>query len=359
MKFRKLNQTFFFTLLLSSSVLSLSFSAFAMEEEKREEGFEHSSKEVPESRSYRMYRGEAITPESLNRIAPKLAGKLGDKLSPEDRELLEKLLKRRGPLSKTMDEHSENCEALKEKDIENLSDYSYVFRLGSLPKYLVKISGPVHRWHNLKRRAGYSYNDKLTLEQMDKVEIVPTYQTVSAMAYTLMLREAIKEQNLDTLEAPETYLLSTIEGEVSDDYAVIVQRECLGCRSLKDHMEQDGYKLSARQIKQWLEATKAAGLWDNHGKNIMVDAGSGKLVMVDLEQPNRHSPDELFLKNPKDYQNNIVVGIEHIYKLCKDDGENQELVKAWVREQDPELFGGFYGYVKDAVGLEEAGLEED
>lgn len=236
-------------------------------------------------------------------------------------ELLEQLLTTPKPLSTALVQHTDNLQTLQEQNIINLSTSNYVLALGDSPHY-IKISGPTHRLINLMVGAGYEYllNSKalnIDLEQIrsiitrsgmptfiDHIRPTTTYQTISQYAYYLMAQEACLTYTLNYITIPHTEIVHVRPGPISDETCIIVQEKITFDASPE---------LLSEAVIQLIVLIVATGLWDIKDHNIIRHAQG--ISIIDLEQPNRRSPQEFLHKNPFKTMVNIIAGLEGLGAL--------------------------------------------
>lgn len=214
--------------------------------------------------------------------------------------------------------------------------------------YWIKISGRVNRiFTGMHTRGadGRVWTDKAyRSEQVQQFlqNPVQTYQTASRAAFYLIANKALAYHDIESIDTPRTYLYSTNNSSIDDNHAIIKEEHIPG-----EKLEQwlvNGNTVPTYQLKDLCTLTESIGLWCPNN-NILVDE-SGRLVPIDLEQPNNSNAHDFFYKNPVPYHGNIVCGFKDgLYTIFVDDKEAIRTLAEWIEESDiinHERFTSYY-----------------
>jgi len=216
----------------------------------------------------------------------------------KEKDLILSLVLQDAPLHEYEMLHKKNNELLKNKGIVNYSRSNYVFVCPVLPEYMIKISGPVNRLVNT-----IIANDQLPQfvsdEDIKSLKKVLTSQTVSSyLTYICYLLK--NEAQWKNVYIPRTYLID-ISGnseQFADLNSIILQERVeLNKVILKD--------LKQEILDELRAVITQCGLWDIKNK-IYMDP-KGRLVIVDLEQPNNSNP--LKQLSMEKFENNALCGL--------------------------------------------------
>lgn len=214
--------------------------------------------------------------------------------------------------------------------------------------YWIKISGRVNRiFTGMHTRGadGRVWTDAAyRSEQVQQLlqNPVQTYQTASRAAFYLIANEALAHHDIESINIPRTHLYSTNNSSIDDNHAIIKEEHIPG-----EKLEQwlvKGNTVPTHQLRDLFTLTESIGLWCLNN-NILVDE-SGRLVPVDLEQPNNSNAHDFFYKNPVPYHGNVVCGIKDgLYPIFVDDKEAIRALTEWVEESgiiNHERFTSYY-----------------
>lgn len=233
---------------------------------------------------------------------------------------------------------------LDDKGITSLSDNNIIYALPNAPEWLLKISGPGNRACLQVAHQDKEYG-------VDQSKVVPTYQTASRSFGALKYQEAIKKYKLNELEAVDSWLWSTAKS-CDDTHCVVLERKIEHLKLLRDYSAQElGTLLTEKKIGQLLLAAKHVGLWNLTNKNIGVNTATGKLVLIDLEQPNTMKPSQMFNKDKSRYGHNINSGVQSFYQSLPVGSKLRDYVEKWAR-RDLEMMGA--DNAKDLISLFDA-----
>ncbi len=177
---------------------------------------------------------------------------------------------------------------------------NFTIRLGD--DLLIKSAGYWNRRGNILHEMGADNQDRYfpqaKLDAFIKDYGPKTYQTISRMPYWLMVKEAIEKYNLDRIRLPKMYVVH-IPGrptEVSDGNYVIVEENIGGAIAGAVGSIYDTEIMKDPEMKRQFEIVKNyANLWDNSAPNYHVNKGI--LYPVDFEGPNNQKPSNFFWKN--------------------------------------------------------------
>jgi len=228
---------------------------------------------------------------------------------------------------------------LAQDGIVNKSNWNYVFALRNSPDWLVKIAGPANRDENISvlahhvSGAPYYYgrplakgdadavllehlsDDEFDQEIKDQKPVInkdahKTFQTISRYAYYLAFLNAQKQHGFKHVTVPETYLVH-IPGrptDVSDRNYMVVERQITG-----GPVET----LTHEEAEEAETAIKEIGLFQAKRDDFWKEASTGKLVLLDMEQPNNSNPRDFFHKNRAKFEGNANCGLQHFRESFK------------------------------------------
>jgi len=231
----------------------------------------------------------------------------------QERDLISSLVIQNGSLLDHGAIHKKNNELLKTKGIENFSRSNYVFVCPVLPQFLIKVSGPTNRLMNTIV-ANDKFPTTIFRDEVINLKKVSTFQTVSSLpTYYLYLR-LTKVLSLRYVYIPKTYLvkLPGASDIIADTNYIIVQERV----ALLDRVEAIKHlkQLSDMQIRELVSVIASCGLWDI--KNKIHVATDGRLIIVDLEQPNVSNPTRGFnLQDVGTFYNNAYCGLDSLKEL--------------------------------------------
>jgi hypothetical protein len=213
------------------------------------------------------------------------------------------------------------CANLKKQNIPNTSSWSVSipFNVGN-KTYFLRLPSPLHKRENWNAQRGEGWNTKFTEETLDKHLKKygrDTYQTISRFTGNIEAKKIVAENNLSLIELPNSYLFKGTGDQISDQTSVVVDEWIPNCEPLGDPEVMKN--LNTMQLAQLCTFIKKSGLWsvnhESHGSYIKVNQKTGKLILVNLQQPNTTAPDE-FLKTPEwRFEHNSLSGFEDLHKL--------------------------------------------
>ena len=197
--------------------------------------------------------------------------------------VVKNLIVQQGELADYQKSHVENNVLLKQKNICNLSRYNYVFECPSVPGYVIKISGPVNRFVNTIVSHGL-WPSIVTKDDIASMKKVVTCQTASSFPVYLLYARLTKMQNLKHVYIPKTYLFKVpgTSDIIADTSYILVQEkiDLLDSEQAKNRLKS----LNIDQVRELAITISSCGLWDIKDK--INFARDGRIVIVDLEQPN-------------------------------------------------------------------------
>lgn len=234
----------------------------------------------------------------------------------QEKNLIASLVMQEGALIDYATLHEQNKALLSEKGIVNYGKTNYVFACPVLPHYMIKISGPLNRLVNMVAADNKS-PQSITDDEIKALKRVVTYQTISSLpTYYLYLR-LTKTMPLKHVYIPQTHLLKlpgAADMLTDTNYIIVQERIDLVEKSATADLIK---KLNNEQIKELVVVVAGCGLWDIKGK-IQIDKG-GRIVIVDLEQPNISSPLKGFNIQEKDrFYNNARCGIDALIDVFEE-----------------------------------------
>jgi len=237
----------------------------------------------------------------------------------KERDLIGSLVIQDGSLADYSVIHKNNNELMQTKGIVNYSRSNYVFVCPAAPQYMIKISGPVNRLVNMI----VADNKRPTTIEDDEIKAlkrVTTYQTISSLPtyyFYLRFRSTMPSKYV---YIPQTYLLklpgaSDIIADVN--YIIVQERVAL---IEKPEAEKRITQLNDEQMKELIAVIASCGLWDI--KNKIHIAQDGRLVIVDLEQPNISNPIKgLNIQDTNRFYHNVFCGLDSLKELFNDKDE--------------------------------------
>lgn len=214
--------------------------------------------------------------------------------------------------------------ALKKAGLENLSANNYVIRLPHL-NYVIKIPSAKKIRNNYLVLLGREADvDKNILKDTDWQELykqyemaeVPTYQGISRAAIALRMQQAQSKGIFDqSILIPKTYMqryADVSEEHLINDRTYFVVQEFVPMKKLN---QQDLQNLSLAQIKELIKAAWAGYVW--HIKDNIGLTSDGKIMFVDLEQPDRLNAASFYLKNEPRVQLFAIDGLKDLLIMLK------------------------------------------
>lgn len=171
-------------------------------------------------------------------------------------------------------------------------------------KYYVKISSYFTRMMNLAACAHetcvFKNIEEFTQEELERFEIVPTYQSASRVANYLKMNETCKKHVMRDFGAAPThlvYLPDRPQNDPNDNNVIVLQEEVKGLQGLTfEHIQH----LPKNQIENLFYAIKELCLWD---VRINIHGILGReyevlqIMFCDIEQPWQSSPRWFLNKN--------------------------------------------------------------
>lgn len=324
-----LNKKLLFRLLLGQTFLG--FTAYAMEENKG------SLDEVP---AYCCYKRTPIEQSTIGQLA--LSYPLQQEESmvvkewrDQNKNLLVALFDFNYKNSEWRAKKKEDLSLLKAAELENKSEWSYIFKVPKKNDLWVQITGPLHRVCNTKAHHKL-YEKQLNPMEFDSLKKPEkTFQTVSRYIHFLKYLEADELHNFNHFRVPETYLIPLVDDQptehYSDDNSFVVQRTLSGNPVPLRHNKQRICDITPQSFKELLIAIKEVGLWDTNA-NLLID-DENNLCMTDLEQPNHENPDNFFNKDLLYYSHKPLCGLHQLYQLCEGHNELQRHIQDFARNE--------------------------
>lgn len=302
---------------------------------------------------YHMYEGQTITPETIANLMPKMPELVGSVVAlwaDDNKDLLQAIVPKSSDVAMSQQEIVvellKSAQAFEKKGINiptrdiKISNgivaqtrkipagCSYIIELPyevEGKKYFVKISGPLHKKHNL-----LTYNSKAWEGSLDPNEDkkTATFQTVSTGLNALKTGEFIERESIKGFHIPDTYLdqipgRKDIHEFACDENTLVVQedrgKEYVG---LRDNLRLLG-KVSPKTINEIYKVIKGGVLWDVGG-NVLINVDDYTLGQSDLEQPNNQSPTNFAYCNEGEHtrymklSHDKVLGIEGFAGLLND-----------------------------------------
>jgi len=300
-----------------------------------------------------LYKGKPITPESILKF-DKIDASTKKAIKAwlrENRVLVSTLvnLPMHGQIPARQKRREEALALIKEKGFENISYANYIFSIDlplkdkqvkhtvksstALPgelsgivaeyagkKYLVKIAGPANQRENYNGMLGNPYGTTFeTQEEYDKHN-VSTYQNISRKAHALRLSEWIEQNPEAGIVVPATQLVHVpgADKEVSDKNYIIMEEYVENIGSPGQHP-----RTLLSKIPALVRAVVYTGMWDINPGQFLISP-QGKVVCIDLEQPNNSSPCDFFHKNQDKYVGNVGCGLGQLEQMEKDLRKQEE-----------------------------------
>lgn len=254
-----------------------------------------------------------------------------------NKELFDSLLKHPDLLNVKLQKDAHNL-MIRDKGLENLSTGSNcIIKIPDMP-YIIKISGQYHRVANICSKYGFHFYirkpNEIQLTDMQRCEELfhtQTFQTCSSYAYYLKIRDLINKNNFKNIFVPDTYLIKINENlDADDSNCLLVQRFIHNKIFLIYERLELLEKVSTQSLCDLAYLILKAGLWDIE-KNLFVFE-DGKLILLDLEQPNISNPEDFFHINRKVFEWNASVGIESLLKLFPENLNLKKDIKDYIEK---------------------------
>lgn len=244
-------------------------------------------------------------------------------------EIMRRLIVQDSELADFRAIHRANNEYLSQRGIKNHSHSNYVFECPAAPEYFIKVSGPINRLVNIIVANG-KWPSTTKTEDLKTLRRVVTYQTISSLPTYFLYLRLKKESPLQHVYIPNTYLVHVpgTDESLSDGNYIIVQEKV----SLVDSAQEQKLlkALSGEQLCEVVRVVCACGLWDTNGK--IKFATDGRIVIVDLEQPNTSNPLRgLNITDQNRLLINIQTGISALLTFFKDDKVRTELINTQAK----------------------------
>jgi len=236
-----------------------------------------------------------------------------------------------------------NNRALTTNNIENLgSTGNYIFEVPNA-NCLIKIAGLPNRVCTLIKSTGTDPYDKSGLQKLDlnKIEHVSTYQTISRIAYFLSMMNVLNDKGLvkHQIIVPKTYLLP-IPGRantVSDDNFFVVQEKIPNLRPLD---LSDLAKMKDKDLQQTLKelyAIAQTGVFWNVKADSLMSNNKGNIIPLDFEQPNNSDPRQFFNKDEGTRARLAGDGLRRLQNMINATNNetlktNWAIVKSWTEK---------------------------
>lgn len=292
----------------------------------------HAIGEEGVANKYNTFKGKVINQDSIVHLANKyfpmpenLKQKVIEWIEEDNNmQLLEQLAAFPAALSLSNFKNTFDKSTLVQLGIKNLSKHNYVFEIPCAQAF-IKIGGPSNRLATLIRSTGINPYDRernkklqekgLIIDAIDQE--IPTYQTISRMAYYLLVKEAVDKLKSEHIKIPKTYLFR-LPGKpdiVSDNNYILVQERVKGIQSANaNNLAQ----LSEEAIHHLCKIAVTTGvLWGVSYSNLGMKEENGKMIiyLTDLEQPNNSNPLKFFHGNSAKVESNVSVGNNRLDKM--------------------------------------------
>lgn len=287
---------------------------------------------------FNSYRGIQITPESLpsliatpqylqeafNNWLLNTANKNGVKAL----DLIDQL-NRKTTLKNLRTTEEENNALLESFGLSNKARWTYVFSFPEIPDYLIKISGPRLKYHNLLAENNVHHwshqkpdSEEELAQRIEKLEEVskqdtPTFQHISRIATWLKL----KEQNYETIGIPQEMYLLHIPQKPTDicDQNYIILEKSVG------DIEKIYKQFTSEQLETYYDEPAAleivdagfkASLWERHSNCYINPNGKyKKIYIIPVQQPDNSKSSDFHLQNNKKREHNVLCGLEDLIQL--------------------------------------------
>lgn len=241
-------------------------------------------------------------------------------------------LNRKTTLKNLRTTEEENNALLESFGLSNKAKWTYVFSLPEIPDYLIKISGPRLKYHNLLAENNvyhWAYQKPeseeelaLRIEKQEEIsrQNIPTFQHISRMATWLKL----KEKNYYSIKFPDEMYLLHIPGQpttVCDENYIVLERKAGDFQNIRDTFseEQLDWYVQENTIEESVDAIINASLWDLHSNVSIIpmqDESTPKfLFFTDLEQPDNSKPSDFYHINSQKRENDVLCGLSEFTKL--------------------------------------------
>jgi hypothetical protein len=293
------------------------------------------------------YKSIPIEPGTILALAPKVPKKIKRsvlKWVENHKDILKQLLANNYPFSKCKRKREADNELLRLYGIVNWSQWNYIMPLTVYEEqdYCIQLSGPIIRRGNIATYNGTCCDD-MVAEDIDALTIIPTYQTLSRLAYYLRFVEFCQRERPSSLATLPTYVLYVpwATGNRCDDEHIIIIQKVLR-NGVQLDLSGKLYNLTNTELTELFKMVKYVGYWDNFKKNIFTV--NGMLYILDLEQPGNSSPLDFFHKNRSKYEWNTVGGIKEIADLIRPHSEQYLFFRQLVLN-DPDLKQFTYYYL--------------
>jgi len=183
---------------------------------------------------------------------------------------------------------------------------------------------------------------------------VPFYQTVSRAERSMLIQKAIDFHKIKNIKLPKLYLVpfnDKITSPVSDENYFVIE-EAQG-KDIEMITPENFKTIPPEAIKDLLVACKEGYLWNVPFGDKIGLTPDKKLILYNLEQPNRFSTKGAFLKDPSNYQLFALQGIGLIMQAIQKYGTQaqhdaaSEFIKTDMSStSDPDIttFQGYAGY---------------
>jgi hypothetical protein len=284
------------------------------------------------------YHKEAITPESILRLAPKLREE--DEIAIQQwlvvhQKMVSDMLT--FPFQAKIEEREQYLANLKTlwiaAQLQNISRSNFIFvvTLGNGNKYAVKIAGPANRRENYNSFLQKPYGSQISPEDYKIIETMPTYQTISRVAHGLRLKEWV-EQNPDSKVKDATSYIVHVPWqplEVNDANYVTVE-EWIDSKGTPENFPQ----LFLDNVWDVARSIGHAGLWNIFADQFVIDEEEN-IYHIDKEQPSNSNLKDFFHKNRTKYEGNVACGLSELLMMCKE--LESSLSAKGEKEQDNSL----------------------
>jgi len=300
------------------------------------------------------YNGTPITPDSLYLLTSEYAAlpsqthaELNEWLDKSDnKELLKQLMYFKFNDAQAFSKkYSDDNQRIDTAGLQNKSRFNYVFKLPNLD-YFIKIAGPSNRAQSALMERGIWPGQHPSQDIFNDVisGAIPTYQTASRAAYYLILKELIKDKDLDHIALQDTHLVyyPGASGKPDDNNVFILEK---ALPNTVQPLTLERIKTVPQEtLEDLVDAIIGAGLWSLEG-NMFVDKDGQMLYLIDLEQPNNSAPKDFFHQDPVRYYGNINAGLEQLLDMLQGDADRLRFVRSLIEAnpvvQSPEYHGRY------------------
>jgi hypothetical protein len=204
----------------------------------------------------------------------------------------------------------------------------------SLQSYLQELKKRAHENNepfvpaNFKRLARLIHPVIVTAEELNELNVVDTFQTVSRLPIYLVCKRVIEQRGLQEVFLPHMTVVKLDESKKhSDDNSVVIQRFIENIEPLTEHNKD---AVSDQAIKEVTILICNAGLWSLQNTHITKE---GKVMLIGTEEPNNEKPQQAFFQNESKFNWNVRSGLHHWASFFKGDAEKIQLIFDTAKEE--------------------------